>query len=665
MPLAAVSWFAPATEPPPVATAKWTETPETGLPCASVTRTDGAVATNVFTVALWPSPSLTAIEPAVSATPVAWKVTGLPVRPADVAVSVFAPAVVPSVQLPTAAMPLAFELAFAPVTAPPPDAGAKVTEIPATGLPYWSAIRTAGAPETALPTVAVWLSPLQSVIDAALSATPVALIVTDVRPDELAVSVFAPSPVPSVQLPTVATPLASVVAFGPVTEPPPEPTEKVTATPETGLPWLSVTSTDGAVATLWFTVAVWPSPPLIESAPAAPAVPVAWKVTLNEPAVAVSVFAPAVVPSFQVPTVATPAASVVALVPVAEPPPEATAKVTAAFGTGLPNWSLTSAEGAVPTFVSAAAGTPVAWNVTLPTLAVAVSVFAPAVSPSVQEAAVATPLAFVFTGVLLVEPPPEATAKVTATPETALPKLSATKAAGAVESALCTVATWLSPADTAIDTAAPALPVALKVTLPTLAVATSVLAPAVVPSFHEPTVATPLALVVALPPVSDPLPLPIANVTATLGTALPNWSVTRADGAVPTFVFTVAPWPSPPAIAIVAAASWVPVAWNVAVPTEAVAVSVFVPAVWASFQEPTVAMPLAFVVALPRVTEPLPLATANVTPTLCTGLPNVSVTRTDGAVETFVSTVADWPSPPWIAIAVGAPATPVAVKVAV
>ena len=174
----------------------------------------------------------------------------------------------------------------------------------------------------------------------------------------------------------------------------------------------------------------------------------------------------------------------------------AAAKVTPTPETGLPYWSLTRTDGAVATFVftvadwlsptlttivAAAAGTPVAWNVTLPTLAVAVSVFAPAVSPSVQEAAVATPLAFVFTGVLLVEPPPEATAKVTATPETALPKLSATKAAGAVESALCTVATWLSPADTAIDTAAPALPVALKVTLPTLAVATSVLAPALIP----------------------------------------------------------------------------------------------------------------------------------------------------------------------------------------
>jgi hypothetical protein len=171
---------------------------------------------------------------------------------------------------------------------------------------------------------------------------------------------------------------------------------------------------------------------------------------------------------------------------------------------------------------AAASGTPVALNVTLPTLAVAVSVFAPAVVPSFQEPTVATPLAFVFTLVPVAEPPPEATANVTATPETALPKLSATKAAGAVETVLFTVATWPSPADNAIEAAAPAVPVALKVTLPTPAVAVSVFAPAVVPSFQEPTVATPLAFVVAPVPVAEPPPEATAKVTATPETGLPN-----------------------------------------------------------------------------------------------------------------------------------------------
>src|SRR2546422_3533434 len=45
--------------------------------------------------------------PAPPAVPVAVNVTGLPVRPVAVAVSVLVPAVVPSVQLPTVAKPLA------------------------------------------------------------------------------------------------------------------------------------------------------------------------------------------------------------------------------------------------------------------------------------------------------------------------------------------------------------------------------------------------------------------------------------------------------------------------------------------------------------------------------------------------------------------------------
>jgi len=178
-----------------------------------------------------------------------------------------------------------------------------------------------------------------SAIEAAASATPVALKVTEERPLADAVSVFAPSPVPSFQEPTVAMPLASVVALAPVSEPPPEPIENVTATPETGLPYVSVTSTDGAVPTVVFTVAVWPSPPAIVIEPATPATPVAVKVIglpARLPEVAVSVLAPAVWPSVQLPTVAMPLAFVVGLRPVAEPPPEATAKVTAMPETGLP-----------------------------------------------------------------------------------------------------------------------------------------------------------------------------------------------------------------------------------------------------------------------------------------------------------------------------------------
>ena len=47
-----------------------------------------------------------AIVAAVPAVPVALKGTGLPLKPDEVAVSVFGPAVALSVQLPTVAMPL-------------------------------------------------------------------------------------------------------------------------------------------------------------------------------------------------------------------------------------------------------------------------------------------------------------------------------------------------------------------------------------------------------------------------------------------------------------------------------------------------------------------------------------------------------------------------------
>src|SRR5712672_1417504 len=84
------------------------------------------------------------------------KVRGLPVRPVLVAVRVLllVPAVVPSFQEPTVAMPAALVVWEPPVTEPPPDATAKVTETPATGLPNWSLTRTEGATATLVSTVA-------------------------------------------------------------------------------------------------------------------------------------------------------------------------------------------------------------------------------------------------------------------------------------------------------------------------------------------------------------------------------------------------------------------------------------------------------------------------------------------------------------------------------
>ena len=90
---------------------------------------------------------------------VAANVTGFPKRPAAAAVSVFPPAVVPSVQLPTVARPNTFVVVVPPVTLPPPVATANVTETPETGLLFTSRTITDGAVVTAVPAVAVWLFP--------------------------------------------------------------------------------------------------------------------------------------------------------------------------------------------------------------------------------------------------------------------------------------------------------------------------------------------------------------------------------------------------------------------------------------------------------------------------------------------------------------------------
>src|SRR5690606_2632884 len=108
----------------------------------------------------------------------------------------------------------------------------------------------------------------------AAAGVPVALKVTGLPPrlPEVAVRVFAPAVLPRVQLPTVAMPLAPVTWLSPVADPPPLATAKVTATPLTGFPDASLTSTLGAVGRAVATVAVWPSPAFAAIVAAGPAV---------------------------------------------------------------------------------------------------------------------------------------------------------------------------------------------------------------------------------------------------------------------------------------------------------------------------------------------------------------------------------------------------------
>ena len=78
------------------------------------------------------------------------KVTG--VRPVDDAVNELAPTELPTVQLPTAAMPAELVTAEAPVIDPPPDATAKVTDMPDFALPFASRTTTEGGIGTVFPT---------------------------------------------------------------------------------------------------------------------------------------------------------------------------------------------------------------------------------------------------------------------------------------------------------------------------------------------------------------------------------------------------------------------------------------------------------------------------------------------------------------------------------
>src|SRR2546426_852823 len=147
---------------------------------------------------------------------------------------------------------------------------------------------------------------------------------------------------------------------------------------------------------------------------------------------------------------------------------------------------------------------------------------------------------------------------------------------------------------------------------------------------------------------------------------LSNWSVTSTEGAMATLVSTVADWLLPALIAIVVAAPAITPTARDRKSTRLnsshlvmsyVVFCLRVP----SFQEPTVAMPEALVVwelFFLMIRRP-PRSTLFPYTTLFRS--NWSVTSTEGAMATLVSTVADWLLPALIAIVVAASAiTPTA-----
>src|SRR5205085_296544 len=414
----------------------------------------------------------------------------------------------------------------------------------------------------------------------AAPAVPVAVKVTGL-PDnvpDVAVSVFVPAVGLSVHEVRAAIPsdpvLTGVVG---VTVPLPAAGVNVTATPSTGFPFASFTITDGGGLTAVPAGADVP-PPFGAIVAAAPAVPVAVNVTglpESDPDAAVSVFDPAVGLSVHEVRAAIPSDPVLTgVVGVTVPLPAAGLNVTATPVTGFPFASFTITDGgrltAAPAgayapplraaIVAAAPAVPVAVNVTgLPVspLAVAVSVLVPAVGLRVHDVSAAIPSAPVLTGVVGVTVPlPAAGVNVTATFATGFPFASFTITDGGGLTAVPAVAD-VPPAFRAIVAAAPAVPVAVKVTgLPESDpdVAVKVLSPAVTLRVQLPTVATPLALVVWLPPVIVPFPGATANVTATPVTGFPFASFTITEGGVLTAVPAVADWLVRLFAAIVAAA---------------------------------------------------------------------------------------------------------------
>jgi hypothetical protein len=166
---------------------------------------------------------------AAPAVPVALNVTGLPVRPAADAVTVFAPAVVPNVQLVSVAIPLAFVTTVLGDTVPPPAVAANVTVTPATGAEAASVTNTLGAVVTAVPATA-------DCVTTEFAAIVVAPDAATVNDDEVAfVSapdvkriVCAPLPVMT-KLVNVATPFTAFTITVPVSAPVPLKIAAVTA----------------------------------------------------------------------------------------------------------------------------------------------------------------------------------------------------------------------------------------------------------------------------------------------------------------------------------------------------------------------------------------------------------------------------------------------------
>jgi hypothetical protein len=421
----------------------------------------------------------------VPAVPVALKVTGLPAMPvpAAVAVSVLVPALEPSVQLSTVAIPLAFVVtAVVGFTVPPPEPTANVTAPPATGLPLASRTITEGGEPTGVPTVADWGFILLLVIAAAPPAVTATAAVCDTGVPLIVAEMVFPSATVEPNV-TVMTPLAFAAPVADGVNVLPIPVAlSATLAPAIGLSFASRAVTvivDEPLPAV--IVAGWAST-LDRAADTGPAftTTVAVGVTATPLIVAVTVLEPAAV-ELSV-AVMTPPAFVV---PVAEgvkllPRPVALS-VTVASAIGLPFASravTVTSEDPVPAVIGDVAAT-VDWDADTAaalTVTVAVSVtrtvpFTVAVMVFVPAAVelkvpVICPLAFVVpTGWVSVFDAPVAV-NVTLAPLTGLskPSLTVTVMVAALEPVLATMVPGAVVTSDRPELGAAALPVAVKMT---------------------------------------------------------------------------------------------------------------------------------------------------------------------------------------------------------
>ena len=304
--------------------------------------------------------------------------------------------------------------------------------------------RTLSVPARSKPTT---LEPSTASSIAGGGSTPVAVIVAGVSPSTLAVMLLRPGVAPSVQLPSVAWPLASVTAFAPVREPAPPETANVTVAPGTGTASASMTRTTTGVASGCETYPVCAFPPrtVMNAAPPLPTSNGAVVALASPAALATIVYPEPTALTFHALKVATPATAATRTMPPSEAPagftPKAMVTLSVKAGTGTPAASraCTRSAGVVfaPTTCSALIGCVIASCVATSggsaALAVTTSEVTPAAAtvtlcvptrlPSVQVNA-ACPLESVVRVAAEMAPPPVETPSVRATPDIAAPSVA-------------------------------------------------------------------------------------------------------------------------------------------------------------------------------------------------------------------------------------------------